>query len=173
MQAGAGSRQRGGGGTLVPLRGASLARPKRKARRPRALMRWLDNWACLVGLHERMKQWHGVASATCPAHSPAEVGVCPAKVRKLLELQELNPPAASVTAWACCCPEDIRVSHIGAKWEQNLPRRLAARCPQAEVGPVCGDADAGRGNQRHSRCEQKGVLAVAPMKTRSGFLVWC
>lgn len=115
MQAGGGLRQRGGGGTLVLLRDASLARPKRKARGPQALMRWLDNWARLVGLRERMKQWHGVASATCPAHPPAEAGVRPTKVRKLLELRELNPPAPSVTAWACCCPEDIRVSHIGAK----------------------------------------------------------
>lgn len=108
---------------MVMLRDASLARPKRKAHRPQALMRWLDNWAHLVGLHERMKQWHGVASAACPAHLSAEVGTHPAKVRKILELQELNPPAPSVTARACCCPEDIGVFHIGAQWEQNSPSR--------------------------------------------------
>lgn len=114
-----------------------------------------------------------MASAACPAPLPAEVGACPAKVRKLLELQELNPPALLVPAWLAAALKMYRSFTLVQSRSKTSPRVLAGWCPQTDLGPVCGDADAGLRNQRHSHCEQKGVLAVAPMKTRSGFLVRC
>lgn len=140
--------ERGSRVPLFMLRDASLARPKRKAHRPQNMTCWLDNWAHLVSSHDHMKQWHGVASAAGAAHLPAELGACPAKVRKLLELQKLNPPALSVTARACCCPKRIQVFHIGAQWEQNFPLR----------GWWCGVP-----RQRYGQCAEMLMLDTAPL----------
>jgi len=129
----------------LTLGGASLARPRRSTRGLQALTCGLGRGAHLAGLHERTKLWHGAAGAACPAHRPA-------RVRNLLELQELNPPAPPVS-----CAEDRWVIPMGAKPERDLRQGLAARCTRADAWPVRRDAGAGPGSQRRSHGEQEGV----------------
>lgn len=65
---------------------------------------------------------------------------------------------------ACCCPEDVWV------------RRWCGVGPKPPQGPVASLTGASRRLEAGisaSRCQQKGVVAVAPMKTRSGVLVRC
>lgn len=151
---------------LFTLRDASLARPKRRAHRSQDLTCWLDNWAHLAGSHDHTKQWYGVASAAGPAHLPAELGGMSSKGTETL--------GAAGTKSTCS------VSHSLKAYRSFIPVHSGNKIFRSGAG---GTVSPGRAmasvqrcwcwTQHHSHWEQKGVLAVAPMKTSSGSLVWC
>lgn len=89
---------------LVMLGDVALVRPERGAHSPRATRR-PDSWAHSAAMCECRGSGRGYP-LRCVLLTFLQSWGTDSKGRKTSGAAELNPPAPSGTAQACCCPDD-------------------------------------------------------------------